>query len=300
MRQHMTQSTIESTIRIAGTGLHTGRQITMTVKPAGLDNGIVFVRTDVPGNPSVPATVEHVVNVERCTVLGLDNVQIATVEHFLAACYGLSVDNLTVEIDSGEVPAMDGSARLFCDVLVNAGRRELGGERKVLCLKEPQVVGMGRSLLMALPSDRLRLTAIIDFAHPMVGTQLFEYDSEKDTFVDHIAPSRTFGFWEEVQALRDRNLAKGGSFDNALVVMPDGFSSPLRFPDELVRHKCLDLFGDMALVQRDMQVHFVSLRAGHALHVELMKKLRSLEVKYAGSRGDKEDSSSSLSILTRR
>jgi UDP-3-O-acyl N-acetylglucosamine deacetylase len=294
----MKQRTISREVSCAGIGLHTGAQVTMTLQEGQKDSGIVFVRTDLPGAPEVRAHVRNVVNVERCTILGRDSMRIATVEHFLAACYGLGIDNLKVLIDGEEVPALDGSARLFCDCLLGAGVKEQEKERETLTLTEPLSVRQGSALLVALPWDGLKLTGIIDFPHPMVGTQMYECELDPSHFVSELAPSRTFGFWEEVESLLARGLARGGSFDNAVVIRQDGFSTALRFPDELVRHKCLDLLGDIALAGKRVSAHLISLKAGHALHREMMQKIQSLEVKHAGSRGDKKDTASSLSIST--
>jgi len=282
----MKQTTIRGEAVIRGVGLHTGCSVSMMVKESPEDTGIVFARCDLPGSPEIQARVGNVVSIERCTVLGGDSFTISTVEHFLAACYGLGIDNLRVELDGEELPALDGSALPFCRELAAAGIREQHREKEILVLDTPLWVSRGNALLIALPWQGLKLTGIIDFAHPMVGTQIYEIEVTPSSFTDGLAPSRTFGFWEEVESLLRRNLARGGSFDNAVVIRQEGFSTPLRFPDELVRHKCLDLLGDLALVGKRASLHLLSLKAGHALHIEMMKRIVSREVKYAGNRGD--------------
>jgi UDP-3-O-acyl N-acetylglucosamine deacetylase len=275
----MKQTTIGREIEMKGVGLHTGCQVCMTVREGPENSGIVFIRCDLPGLPEVRAEVKNVVNIERCTVLGRDTFTISTVEHFLGACYGMEIDNLRVELHGEELPALDGSALPFCRSLAQAGIKEQHTEREEIVLDEPLWVARGDALLIALPWQGLKLTGIIDFRHPMVGTQMCELQLTPSSFIDELAPSRTFGFWEEVESLLARNLARGGSFDNAVVIRQDGFSTPLRFPDELVRHKCLDLLGDLALVGKRASLHLLSMKAGHALHIEMMKKITSREVK---------------------
>lgn len=198
----------------------------------------------------------------------------ATVEHVLAAAAGLGLDNLVLEIQGEEVPVMDGSALPFVQGFLQAGVVEQSASIQPLCLGQPLFVAQGDALVVALPAEKAAFEAAIHFTHPLVGAQHFCFRPEQDEFVSSLAPARTFGFWEEVQALLERGLARGGDFSNALVIGgPGGFSSPPRFPDEPVRHKVLDLVGDLALLERPLQARVLAVRAGHRLHLELARKI---------------------------
>jgi UDP-3-O-acyl N-acetylglucosamine deacetylase len=269
----MKQRTIGKAFQLEGIGLHTGKEVCMKVSPAQPDSGIVFIRTDLQDRPRIPASFSEVAGVDRCTAVGRGDARVSTVEHFLASAYALSVDNAEVEIDSEELPALDGSATIFCQGFIDSGSVEQDMERKTLSVKTPLFAARGDCLLMAVPGDELRLTCIIVYDHPMVKTQLFEMTVTAGRFVSECAPARTYGFWEEVEGLYSRNLALGGSLDNAVVIKQDCFMTPLRFDNEMVRHKCLDLLGDLALLGRDLKGHFISLRAGHALNIEILKQL---------------------------
>jgi UDP-3-O-acyl N-acetylglucosamine deacetylase len=271
----MKQRTIADPVTIEGIGLHTGKLATMRLMEGAPGSGILFTRIDMPEKPVIAAHVGNVINVDRCTVLGKNGARISTVEHFMAAVYGLGLDNLMVEIHGEEVPAMDGSAKIFCSIIEEAGYKEQEGERRCPALDVPLWVENEGALLIALPAVELKLTCIIDFSHPLVGTQIYEVIVTPSSFLSEIAPARTFGFLEEVTTLRERELALGGDLGNALVIKPDGFSSPLRFEDELVRHKCLDLLGDLALLGVRPHLHIISLRGGHSLNARLTKAIDS-------------------------
>jgi UDP-3-O-acyl N-acetylglucosamine deacetylase len=274
----MKERTIARTVTLEGVGLHSGKSAMMRLLEGPPGTGIVFTRTDLPEKPWIAATVDNVINVDRCTVIGRDNVRVSTVEHFMAAVHGLGIDNLMIEMSGEEVPAMDGSAAAFCRALEEAGAKEQEQERRCLNLEAPLSVEHEGAILVALPSRELRLTCIIDFSHPLVGTQIHEVTINPLSFVPEIAPARTFGFLEEVMSLRARALALGGDFQNALVITPEGFSSPLRFDNELARHKCLDLLGDLALLGMRLPLHVLSLRGGHALNIKLAREIgRHLE-----------------------
>ncbi len=271
------QRTVAKSFEMRGRGLHKGKEVHMMINPAPPDSGIVFVRSDCEDRPRIAASFSEVAGVERCTALGKGDVRISTVEHFLASAYGMGVDNLEVEIDNEEVPALDGSARLFCQGFLDSGIREQEREKRTLEVKAPIYAIRDNGLLVALPGEDLRLTCIIEYDHPMVKTQLYETTVTPERFISECAPARTYGFWEEVEDLYKRNLALGGSLENAVVIKQDGFMTPLRFDNEMVRHKCLDLLGDLALLGCSLKGHFISLRAGHALNIEILKLLRGGE-----------------------
>ncbi|MDQ7824791.1 MAG: UDP-3-O-acyl-N-acetylglucosamine deacetylase [Candidatus Eremiobacteraeota bacterium] len=292
----MGQHTIASAVRIEGKGLHSGCPVVMELSPAPEDTGVVFYRRDHPEFPPLKARASSVVNTERCTILGNSHFTVSTVEHLLAACCGSGIDNLAIHIDAGEVPVLDGSALPFCNVLLKAGRCTQKKDRRSARLRKPFWIARGESLIAALPSDTLRFTVLIDYEHPLVGVQVFEYTLAQETFLSEVAPARTFGLWEEVKILLEKNLARGGDLENALVIMPEGYSSPLRLPLEPVRHKCLDLIGDYFLAGAAIPLHIVSIRAGHALNAELVKYLESLEVIENGGKGDKKDTASPVPV----
>ncbi len=264
------QRTLRGPAVFQGVGVHSGTQATLRVLPAPEGHGRVFL----VGGRRLPARVGSVTRTERCTTLGDGQVSVSTVEHVLAAAAGLGLDNLLLEVDGPEIPVVDGSARPFVGGLLEAGLVEQGAEATPLVLEAPVFVVEGRGLALALPSDEAVLECWVDFPHPLVGRQVCCFRPDRQDFADELAPARTFGFWEEVQALLARGLARGGDGSNALVIGgPGGFSSPPRFPDEPVRHKTLDLMGDLALLGRPLQARVVVLRGGHRLHLELARQI---------------------------
>lgn len=282
----MKQRTISSAFEIQGKGLHSGKPVRIRVEGAPEDSGILFERKDLSGTPILRAEVSNVVDVKRCTVLGNERFRISTVEHFLAAAYGLGLNNLKVTIDSEEMPATDGSSKVFCEYFLKAGIEEQGREIERWMPSAPLFVKEGNAVVIALPSDELKITSIFESSHSMVPTQIFESAIEPESFITELAPARTFCFWEEVKGLWECNLGIGGDYDNALVIMPDGFSTPLRFANEIARHKCLDLLGDVALFRKCLGVHLISVRAGHLLNIQLLKIFDSLEVRDVRNKGD--------------
>jgi len=264
------QRTLAGPALFRGVGLHCGGDSTLRVLPAPVDHGRVF---RVRGR-SLPCRLESVVGTERCTTLGDGEVRVTTVEHVLAAAAGLGLDNLVLETQGEEVPVMDGSALPFVEGFLQAGVVEQATPIQPLRLGQPVFVTQGESLVLALPADEAAFEAAIHFAHPLVGSQHFCYRPDQHEFESFLAPARTFGFWDEVQALLERGLARGADFSNALVIGgPGGFSSAPRFPEEPVRHKVLDLVGDLALLERPLQARVLAVRAGHRLHLELARKI---------------------------
>lgn len=286
------QQTLAAPVRFEGVGIHLGRPARVEVLPAPVDSGRVFVRQ----GQEIPALHARVSSVERCTVISAGGVAVSTVEHLLAACAGLQLDNLRIEIDGPEVPILDGSALPFVDAFMAAGivAQERAARRHVLT--RPLWVGDQQALVLALPAARARLEYCLHYQHPMITSQQVQHTTSPESFVSELAPARTYGFMEEVEALLERGLALGGDLSNALVICSDGYTSPLRFPDEPVRHKCLDLVGDLALLGCDLLASVVAVKAGHRLHVELVGKVLKEDPTDAGDERNLEEAAPSLSV----
>lgn len=270
-RRMQKQSTLREEARCVGIGLHSGRKVTLSLKPAPADSGIVFRRLDTDGI-EIPATAEHLSHINHATCLARNGFRIETVEHVLAAFNALGVDNCVVELDGAEVPIMDGSAAPFIYLIHEAGIRTLATPRRYIKLTRSVSVAEGGRFVAAYPSDALRLSYTINFDHPLLRHQECSLDINEDSFAEDIAPARTFGFMKDVELMRQNGLALGGSLDNAVVLGETGvLNNPLRFPDECVRHKILDLLGDLVLLGKPLLAHVVALRAGHALHTRLVQ-----------------------------
>ena len=261
------QQTIKRQISCAGIGLHSGQKVTLTLKPAAADTGIRFRRTDL--GIEIPATVEHVSAVQYATVLGRDGATVETVEHLLAALVAAGIDNVVVELSQREVPIMDGSSAPFLFLLQEAGVKRLGAARKYLKVLKPLQIASGDKRIAVYPSDHFKVSYTISFDHPLLKHQTRTERITEQSFSEHIASARTFGFLKEVEWLRQQGLALGGSLENAIVIGDTGVLNALRFEDEFVRHKILDVVGDLALVGYPVVGHVVAHRAGHALHTEL-------------------------------
>jgi UDP-3-O-[3-hydroxymyristoyl] N-acetylglucosamine deacetylase len=267
------QRTLKTEANCAGIGLHSGRKVQLSLKPAPIDSGIVFRRLDA-GNTEIPAGAEYLSHINHATCLARNGVRIETIEHLLAALRALGVDNAVVELDGPEVPIMDGSAAPFIYLIHEAGIRSQGAPRSFLRLSRPVSVDEGGRFVAAYPCDHLRLSYTINFDHPLLKHQEYSTEIDETSFTDEIAPARTFGFMKEVELMRQSGLALGGSLDNAIVVGETGvLNNPLRFPDEFVRHKILDLLGDLVLLGKPILAHVVALRAGHGLHTRLVKAI---------------------------
>jgi len=266
--------TIAKPVTLEGVGLHLGFACRLTFQPAASGAGIRFVRTDRPGNPVIPAVVEHAVLTERRTQLGDGEDAIHTVEHVLAAVAGAELDDVTIELDGPEPPIMDGSAAAFLDALQGAGMAAQPGRPQYLTLRTPVRVVDGESVYEAHPSEALDLSVTIDFPHPLIGRQECRYAVTPDVFAREIAPARTFGFVREVDALRSMGLIRGGSTQNAIVLDAEGVvDNTLRWPDEFVRHKALDCVGDLALAGRRVRARVVAHKPSHRGTILLVREL---------------------------
>ncbi|MFC2134027.1 bifunctional UDP-3-O-[3-hydroxymyristoyl] N-acetylglucosamine deacetylase/3-hydroxyacyl-ACP dehydratase [Bacteroidota bacterium] len=299
------QRTIAKKVSVSGTGLHTGESCNLTFKPAPDNYGIRFIRTDLGGAPEIPALVDYVVDISRGTTLGIGDAKVHTVEHVLAAIVGLQIDNIIIELDGIEPPVGDGSSMLFVEKLLEAGFVQQESPKDYLIIDETvmshnEEEGVD---IVALPLDGFRITVMVDYHNPALGSQhsgLFNLEKE---FVDEFAPSRTFCFLSEVEQLADAGLIKGGNLDNAVVIVDhetndknlselagklglktkitvgeSGFLNDkiLRYKNEPVRHKLLDMLGDFALIGAPVKAQILAARPGHKANVEFAKKIRKL------------------------
>ncbi|MDZ7673341.1 MAG: UDP-3-O-acyl-N-acetylglucosamine deacetylase [Halanaerobiales bacterium] len=271
------QHTIKDTALIDGIGLHSGNEVKIQFKPAPPDTGIVFVRTDLKGNPKIKANVDSVVSTNRSTTLGnkKNNIQIQTVEHLMAALYAYQIDNIIIEIDGPELPALDGSARVYGQLFDSLEIENQSKKRDVIKVKKGFFVKGKDSYLGVFPYDGFKVNYLIKYNHPLIGTQYFEYEYSKDSFIKEIMPARTFGFKSEVESLKKAGLALGGSLDNAVLLTEDSTVNKLRFKDEFVRHKVLDLVGDLYL-NGPIQCEVIAIRSGHSDNYEINKMIKKI------------------------
>lgn len=301
------KKTIKSSASFRGVGLHSGEVSTITFKPATKDAGIVFIRTDLEGSPEIPADIDHVIDISRGTTIGINKATVATIEHVLAAIKGLNIDNIRIEVSGPEVPVADGSSIIFLNLLKKCGIVEQDSEREYLEFDEPVSYSSPEDNvdIVIVPSDSLKVTFMVDYRQKALGTQ-YTWLPSLDYFEKEFASARTFCFLHEIIALKEAGLIKGGSLDNALVVAdpqtpqeevnklkeifrPEGDitiganglinETPLRYYNEFVRHKVVDLIGDIALLGIPIKGHILAARSGHKTNVELVKKLRNLHKK---------------------
>lgn len=299
------QRTIKKEASLSGVGLHTGNKTKLTFLPAEPDTGIRFRRSDVEKCPVIPADIDHVIDNFRDTTIGIGDVHIRQVEHVLAAIYGLEIDNIIVELDNNEPPVCDGSAMPFVEVLQEAGIQEQDKPRDYLEIQDTiTYTDPEKGIdMVVFPSDEFRITFMVDYKNPALGTQYTTMYSLTDEFVTEFASARTFCFLNEVEYLHDNGLIQGGNLDNAVVIvdrqlspeelknLADKFGikdkvalgsngiltgKELRYVNEPVRHKTLDLIGDLALLGVPLKGHVMAARSGHAAHVELVKKIRQI------------------------
>ena len=271
------RKTINTDVSITGIGLHSGIYTTVELHPVRPGSGITFVRADLDGL-RIPALQASTTALDHATTVGKDDVQVGTVEHLLAAIMACGITDIDIHIDGPEVPIIDGSALPFMHLIDAAGVRELDAELPVLRLREAVEINSGDKSIRIVPANRLIIKYRIDFDHPIIGRQSmqFDFDDDKghDNFLRKIAPARTFGFMRDVEKLRAAGLARGGSVENAIVLDDRGVvNGPLRFKDEFVRHKILDLIGDLALVGRPIVGEITAHRAGHAMHSAFVGEL---------------------------
>jgi UDP-3-O-[3-hydroxymyristoyl] N-acetylglucosamine deacetylase/3-hydroxyacyl-[acyl-carrier-protein] dehydratase len=266
--------TIGSDATVEGIGLHLGQPCRLAFRPAPTGHGVAFVRSDRVGAAPIPATAATAVEAERRTQLGTGDEAMHTVEHVLAAVGALGIDDLLIEMDGPEPPIMDGSARPFLDALAGAGVVPNGGRAEWLVLRKPIRVEDGDSVYEAAPCSGLRLEVTIDFPHPVIGVQSGRYDVTPASFATELAAARTFGFVEEIEALRSRGLVQGATAENAIALDQSGVvGGPLRWPDEFVRHKALDCVGDLVLAGARVRAHIIAHKPSHRATIALVRAL---------------------------
>lgn len=268
------QRTLEKAVSCSGIGLHSGKTVHLTLKPAAVNHGIKFVRKDLPDNPSIPARFNCVVDTSLATVIGLDGVIVSTIEHLMACLAGLSIDNVIVELDSYEVPVMDGSAGPFTRMILEAGIRELEAPRHFFILKEPIELEQDGKFVGAYPDNSFKITCHIEFEHPLIRSQSYTIEVVDHVFEREISRARTFGFLHEVEYMQRYGLARGGSLDNAVVIDENKVLNDegLRYQDEFVRHKLLDCIGDFSLIGMPILAHIVTRKSGHAFNHAFLER----------------------------
>ncbi|MGJ8654234.1 MAG: bifunctional UDP-3-O-[3-hydroxymyristoyl] N-acetylglucosamine deacetylase/3-hydroxyacyl-ACP dehydratase [Opitutaceae bacterium] len=271
----MKQRTILREASIKGKSLHTGEEVNLTLKPAPVNHGIVFKRTDIYGKPEIKPAIELVEDLVRSTTIADGHAKVHTVEHVLSALNGCGVDNVMIEMDASEPPILDGSAKHFVNLVQQAEPVEQDAEREYYVLDEPISVTRGNSSIIALPHDGFRITCTSTDDRG-IHTQHLSLDVDPETYIAQIAPARTFTIYEDIEELLKLGKIKGGSLDSAIVIKGDKILSkePLRFKDEFVRHKMLDIIGDIVLAGMPIKAHIVGVRPGHAMNAELSKVLR--------------------------
>jgi UDP-3-O-[3-hydroxymyristoyl] N-acetylglucosamine deacetylase len=275
------QRTLQKEISFEGIGLHTGYSVRLDLKPAPPETGIRFRRTDLR-NFEIEAVRNHVAKVSYATTLMKKGVMISTVEHLLSTIYGLGIDNLYLDLNSMEVPILDGSGRIFMEEILSTGIVEQDALRQYLVIEKPIEVRQGDKRAGVYPDPIPRATYIIDFEHEAIGSQKIQIELTPESYCREIATARTFGFIADVEYLKSLGLIRGGSLDNAVVLNSSGIvNNHLRFPDEFVRHKLLDLLGDISLIGRPIIGHLYAEKAGHAIHTALVDQIARLKSHYA-------------------
>jgi len=247
----------------------------MTLRPAPANHGVFFRRMDLPEAPTIEARPENVTNTQYATTIAKDGVSVKTVEHLMSALAGIGVDNVQVDLVGSEVPIMDGSAAPFVELLLEAGLRRQFAPKTFLKVRQPITVEVGTRSLRIVPSQRLKVIYTMCFDHPILGEQTVAMEVGRERYIQEVAASRTYGFLKDMDMLSRMGLAKGGSLENALIIGEDGvLNGPLRFPDELVRHKILDLLGDLNLLGKPLVGTIIAHNAGHQLHLQLVHRIQ--------------------------
>jgi UDP-3-O-[3-hydroxymyristoyl] N-acetylglucosamine deacetylase / 3-hydroxyacyl-[acyl-carrier-protein] dehydratase len=274
------QRTIAREVSVSGTGLHSGNKVSATFRPAPEDAGVVFFRTDVPGKPAIKASAANVKPKSasmRYSYIEKEGVQVATIEHLLAALSGMAIDNIYVDIDAAELPGGDGSAMMFVQALTKAGIADQEAPKQCFVIKEPVFIEENGAYIIGLPGQEFSISYTLDYKHPRIGSDFFQLPLTAESFASEIAPARTFCLEEEVEELKKQGLGKGASYENALVVGSQGvIGNKLRFTNEFVRHKILDLLGDLFLLNQPIKGKIIALKSGHSLNLRFVRKLAQL------------------------
>lgn len=276
--QQTYQQTLASPVEYSGIGLHSGKNVNMRLLPAETDTGIVFVRTDLPGHPEIPAKPANVSSTVKATTLSADGSEVFTVEHLMAALSMMGIDNCRIEMDSPEPPVADGSAGIFADLILRSGRKEQEKPRKVYALDRAFAVHQGDRYICILPYDGYRISFTSINSHPLLGTQYYDIELTETSFLEEIATARTVAFMHEVEQMKKMGLGLGGNTENVVVFDNTGILSVPRFEDELIRHKILDVIGDLYLLG-PIKAHIVAVKTGHAFNAELARQIENYRSK---------------------
>lgn len=256
------QNTIKKKVTLEGIGLHSGNHVKMRFIPAPPNSGIIFKRIDIENDPQIKAVVDNVTSTERSTTIGIRDIRVKTIEHLMAALRAFEIDNILIEIDNDELPALDGSAIKYVEVLKEAGLKSQAVSKDIIKIKNNIFIKSKNTYLGIFPSEEFKINYLLKYEHPEIGTEYLEYTFDKESFIEEIMPARTFGFAEEIEKLKNKGLALGGSLDNAILLKEDEVVNKLRFKDEFVRHKVLDLVGDLYL-NGPLIGEIIAIRTGH-------------------------------------
>jgi UDP-3-O-[3-hydroxymyristoyl] N-acetylglucosamine deacetylase/3-hydroxyacyl-[acyl-carrier-protein] dehydratase len=282
------QRTILKEIRLNGIGLHTGKKTDLVLRPAEVDSGIIFSRVDLPGCPQIKACADNIVSYSlhpaRRTSIAKDGVGVHTIEHLMAALFGLGIDNILIEINNEEVPGLDGSSLDFLDALNESGIVQQEKERHTFIIKDPVFIEESGCSIIALPSSDFKISYTLDYRHPFLKTQFMELSVNNTVFQEDIASARTFCLQQEALELQQQGLGLGANHENTLVVGENGVvKNKLRYEDEFIRHKILDLIGDLYLLGFPLKGHIIAMRSGHSLNAKLVKKIVQQRIRYASA-----------------
>jgi UDP-3-O-[3-hydroxymyristoyl] N-acetylglucosamine deacetylase / 3-hydroxyacyl-[acyl-carrier-protein] dehydratase len=281
------QKTIAKEVSLKGIGLHTSNKVNVTFKPAEADKGINFIRVDLASKPVIKVAVDNLLPIAhslRRTSVGQDSAEIQTIEHLMAAIAGLEIDNLYIEMDNNEVPGLDGSSKNFVELLSRAGIREQEKEKQAFAVKEPIFAEEEGSSIIALPYPEFKISYTLSYNHPLLHSGFMELVMSPEFFEKELAPARTFCLEDEAQELQRQGLGQGANYENTLVVGKNGvIKNKLRFDDEFVRHKIVDLIGDLYLVGCPLKAHIIALRSGHSLNLKLVKRICLQKERYSAA-----------------
>jgi len=307
------QRTIQREVILKGIGLHTANKVEITFKPAQIDAGIIFRRTDLAEKPAIKASLENLLpeyNSLRRTSIGKDGTEVHTIEHLMAALAGLEIDNLYIDIDNNEIPGLDGSSTEFLETLEKAGIKEQEKTRQYYAVKEPIIIEDKAAYILAFPSSEFKISYTLSYNHPLLKAQFLEMDITPELFKKELVSARTFCLQDETNELKQQGLGKGATYDNTVVLGKNGVvKNKLRYEDEFVRHKIIDLIGDLYLLTQPIKGHIIALKSGHALNLKLVKKidqqrqryaLGGVGVNYRPSEGEQLDRDMIMKILPHR
>ncbi len=299
------QKTIVREVNFKGIGIHTGNKVNVTLKPANVDSGVTFIRMDIAGRPRIKADIESLIvqKSSRRSSIGNNQAEVQTIEHLMAALSSLGIDNIDVELDNIELPGLDGSAINFVEALEQAGIVQQEKEKYIYIVKEPITIQEGSSSITVLPSSEFKVSYTLNYDHPMLSSQFLEMVVNTGSFKTQIAPARTFCLESEASQLQSQGLGQGANYENTLVVGKEGvIKNKLRFQDEFVRHKILDLIGDLYLSGCSICGHIVALRSGHSLNLKIAQKIRQQRTKTQGASNMEEalDINEIMKILPHR